>query len=118
MQQLWHAAWGVLAGQAAYSRKWAAREALSERRPERCAPPFSPSPSLTLSGRAYSPALTPSHTRPPLCSLQVRDNEVKAAMAALGVHCQSFSADILREPWEVLDPQGHPYTCFESFWAA
>lgn len=36
----------------------------------------------------------------------VRDNEVKAGLAAAGVHCQSFNAEILREPWEVLAPGG------------
>lgn len=48
----------------------------------------------------------------------MRDNEVKAALAAAGVFCQSFNADILREPWEVLDTQGKPFTCFEGFWTA
>ena len=48
----------------------------------------------------------------------VRDNEVKATLAAAGVFCQSFNADILREPWEVLDGSGQPLTCFEDFWNA
>ena len=46
----------------------------------------------------------------------VRDNEVKAAMRALNVHCQSFNADVLYEPWEVLAKNGQPFTCFEDFW--
>ena len=48
----------------------------------------------------------------------VRDNEVKAALAAAHIHCQSFNADVLREPWEVLDSAGRPFTCFEDFWTA
>ena len=36
----------------------------------------------------------------------VRDNEVKAGLAAQGIFCQSFNADVLREPWEVLDGAG------------
>lgn len=48
----------------------------------------------------------------------VRDNEVKLSLSNLGVHCQSFNADLLREPWEVLDSAGKPYTCYDAFWAA
>ncbi|KAL4431148.1 hypothetical protein ABPG75_006404 [Micractinium tetrahymenae] len=48
----------------------------------------------------------------------VRDNEVKAALAAGGTYCQSFNADILREPWEVLDAHGKPFTCYDAFWSA
>ena len=51
-----------------------------------------------------------SHPAPALSSYDpismVRDNEVKAGLAAAGVHCQSFNAEILREPWEVLAPGG------------
>ncbi len=46
----------------------------------------------------------------------VRDNELKAAMLALQIHCQSFNADVLYEPWEVLDADGQPFTCFQDFW--
>ena len=59
-----------------------------------------------------------SNDRSRLTAAQVRDNEVKAALAAAGVFCQSFNADVLREPWEVLDPAGRPFTCFDDFWAA
>lgn len=31
---------------------------------------------------------------------------MKAALAAGGTYCQSFNADILREPWEMLDAHG------------
>ena len=36
----------------------------------------------------------------------MRDNEVKSGLAAAGIYCQSFNADTLREPWEVLDARG------------
>lgn len=47
----------------------------------------------------------------------VRDNEVKAAMVAMNVLCQSFNGDVLYEPWEVLAEGGRPFTNFASFWA-
>ena len=46
----------------------------------------------------------------------VRDNEVKAAMAGMGVACQSFNSDLLFEPWEVLSVEGEPLTCFQEYW--
>ncbi|KAK9859773.1 hypothetical protein WJX84_001839 [Apatococcus fuscideae] len=46
----------------------------------------------------------------------VRDNEVKAAVAELHVHCQSFNGDVLYEPWEVLSDENQPLTSFASFW--
>ena len=46
----------------------------------------------------------------------VRDNEAKAAMCALGVHCQSFNGDVLYEPWEVLAEGARPFTTFATFW--
>lgn len=48
----------------------------------------------------------------------VRDNEVKAALSTMGVACQSFTADVLREPWQVLDGDKKPFTCFDDFWVA
>ncbi|KAG7672050.1 hypothetical protein Ndes2526B_g06988 [Nannochloris sp. 'desiccata'] len=48
----------------------------------------------------------------------VRDNEVKTALTAMGIVCRSFTGDVLREPWEVLDPNGVPFSSFDSFWAA
>ena len=47
----------------------------------------------------------------------VRDNEVKAAMLSMNVHCQSFNSDVLYEPWEILSDQGRPFTSFEDYWA-
>jgi len=47
----------------------------------------------------------------------VRDNEVKGTLASLGVFCRSFNGDVLREPWEVMGPDGEPLSTFTSFWA-
>ena len=47
----------------------------------------------------------------------VRDNEVKAAMLAMNVYCQSFNGDVMVEPWEVLNAQGLPFTNFTDYWA-
>lgn len=46
----------------------------------------------------------------------VRDNQIKAAMAAAGVHCRSFNADVLFEPWLVLAEGSRPDTCCKDFW--
>ena len=46
----------------------------------------------------------------------VRDNQIKAAMAGAGVHCRSFNADVLFEPWLVLAEGGRPDTCCKDFW--
>lgn len=47
---------------------------------------------------------------------QVRDHEVKTQLGALGVLCRSFNADLLYEPWEVMDPQHEPFTNYQDFW--
>lgn len=46
----------------------------------------------------------------------VRDHDVKCRLAAAGVVARSFNAELLYEPWEVLDEGGKPFTTFESFW--
>jgi cryptochrome 1 len=46
----------------------------------------------------------------------VRDHNVKQALAAEGIACRSFNADLLYDPWEVLDPNDQPYTTFGEFW--
>lgn len=47
----------------------------------------------------------------------VRDNELLARVAGQGVRCFMFNADLLYEPWEVLDQGGKPYSAFADFWA-
>lgn len=48
----------------------------------------------------------------------VRDNEVKSMLSEKNIMCQSFNSDTLREPWNVVNKEGMPFTCFESFWEA
>ena len=38
-------------------------------------------------------------------------------MAAAHIHCQSFSGDVLYEPWEILAESGQPFTSFQTYWA-
>lgn len=49
--------------------------------------------------------------------MQVSDHEIKQALAARGIECKSYNADMLYEPWEVLDPENQPCTTFEDFWS-
>ncbi|XP_052144471.1 cryptochrome-1-like isoform X1 [Oryza glaberrima] len=46
----------------------------------------------------------------------VRDHRVKALLTAEGIAVQSFNADLLYEPWEVVDDDGCPFTMFAPFW--
>nr|GLL39617.1 cryptochrome-1-like [Ipomoea trifida] len=46
----------------------------------------------------------------------VRDHRVKEILTAQGVSVRSFNSDLLYEPWEVLDDEGHPFTTFKEFW--
>jgi cryptochrome 1 len=46
----------------------------------------------------------------------VRDHDVKCRLDAAGVMARSFNAELLYEPWEVVDDTGKPLTTFEGFW--
>ncbi|XP_031118650.1 cryptochrome-1-like isoform X1 [Ipomoea triloba] len=46
----------------------------------------------------------------------VRDHRAKEILTAQGVTVRSFNADLLYEPWEVVDDEGHPFTTFNAFW--
>ncbi|KAL1564698.1 Cryptochrome-1 [Salvia divinorum] len=46
----------------------------------------------------------------------VRDHRVKEILTAKGVAVRSFNADLLYEPWEVLDQEGRPFNTFSGFW--
>lgn len=46
----------------------------------------------------------------------VRDNRVKETLSAEGVSVCSFNADLLYEPWEVVDDEGRPFNTFADFW--
>ncbi|KAF8404602.1 hypothetical protein HHK36_009489 [Tetracentron sinense] len=46
----------------------------------------------------------------------VRDHRAKELLTAQGIVVRSFNGDLLYEPWEVNDDQGHPFTTFSAFW--
>ncbi|KAI3433397.1 hypothetical protein D9Q98_003213 [Chlorella vulgaris] len=69
-----------------------------------------------LAARLGAQAVLFNHLYDPIS--MVRDNEVKAGLVAAGFYCQSFNADILREPWETLDTAGRPFTSYDAFWTA
>ncbi|KAA8528280.1 hypothetical protein F0562_035635 [Nyssa sinensis] len=46
----------------------------------------------------------------------VRDHRAKEVLTAQGTVVRSFNADLLYEPWEVHDDQGHSFTTFATFW--
>lgn len=46
----------------------------------------------------------------------VRDHRAKEVLTAHGIAVRSFNADLLYEPWEVVDERGQPFSTFTSFW--
>ncbi|GER40271.1 cryptochrome 1 [Striga asiatica] len=46
----------------------------------------------------------------------VRDHRAKEVLTAEGIAVRSFNADLLYEPWEVLDPDSQPFSTFAGFW--
>ncbi|XP_021743539.1 cryptochrome-1-like isoform X2 [Chenopodium quinoa] len=46
----------------------------------------------------------------------VRDHRAKEVLTAHGITVRSFNADLLYEPWEVVDERGQPFNTFTSFW--
>ncbi|CAH1434462.1 unnamed protein product [Lactuca virosa] len=46
----------------------------------------------------------------------VRDHRAKEILSEIGIVVRSFNADLLYEPWEVLDDEGRPFTTFAAFW--
>lgn len=46
------------------------------------------------------------------------DREVKRRLREAGVEAQSFAANYLHEPWNVLNKQGEPYKVFTPYWKA
>lgn len=45
----------------------------------------------------------------------VRDHVLKRELQARNIECCTYNADLLHEPWEVLDAQGKAYTVFARF---
>ncbi|KAI3760818.1 hypothetical protein L1987_51217 [Smallanthus sonchifolius] len=46
----------------------------------------------------------------------VRDHRMKEVLTDNGIAVRSFNADLLYEPWEVLDDEGLPFNTFTEFW--
>ncbi|XP_076897908.1 cryptochrome-1-like [Bidens hawaiensis] len=46
----------------------------------------------------------------------VRDHRIKEVLTNNGIEVRSFNADLLYEPWEVLDDEGRPFNTFTEFW--
>eukprot|EP00798_Chlamydomonas_sp_ICE-L_P003660 gene3660-13735_t len=46
----------------------------------------------------------------------VSDHQIKQKLVQKGVECHSFNGDLLYEPWEITDPQGQPFICFNELW--
>ncbi len=47
-----------------------------------------------------------------------RDQRIKASLVAAGIHAESFKANLVFEPWEVLTGEDKPYRVFTPFWNA
>ncbi len=47
-----------------------------------------------------------------------RDKTIKAALNAAGIRAESFKANLLFEPWEVMTGEERPYRVFTPFWNA
>lgn len=47
-----------------------------------------------------------------------RDTAVKTALRSRGLSAESFNANLLHEPWTVLNASAQPYRVFTSFWRA
>nr|AQM74411.1 blue-light photoreceptor [Artemisia annua] len=46
----------------------------------------------------------------------VRDHRMKEVLTNNGIAVRSFNADLLYEPWEILDDKGRPFNTFTEFW--
>uniref|UniRef100_A0A0C9S679 TSA: Wollemia nobilis Ref_Wollemi_Transcript_11627_2812 transcribed RNA sequence n=1 Tax=Wollemia nobilis TaxID=56998 RepID=A0A0C9S679_9CONI len=46
----------------------------------------------------------------------VRDHKVKQELSSRGILVRSFNADLLYEPWEVTDDEGHAFSTFQAYW--
>lgn len=46
------------------------------------------------------------------------DQRLKEELTARGIHAESFSANVLYEPWTITNKQGNPFQVFTPFWKA
>ncbi|TVU10646.1 hypothetical protein EJB05_44190 [Eragrostis curvula] len=46
----------------------------------------------------------------------VHDDKIKKELSACGLSVESFNGDLLYEPWDVYDVNGHAFTNFNMYW--
>ncbi|XP_050217182.1 cryptochrome-1 isoform X2 [Mercurialis annua] len=46
----------------------------------------------------------------------VRDHNIKEKLEELGISVQSYNGDLLYEPWEIYDENGHAFMKFDAYW--
>lgn len=46
----------------------------------------------------------------------VRDHDIKQRLGELNISVQSYNGDLLYEPWEIYDDEGHAFTTFDAYW--
>ncbi|WOH12717.1 hypothetical protein DCAR_0832225 [Daucus carota subsp. sativus] len=46
----------------------------------------------------------------------VRDHTIKQKLGELGISVESYNGDLLYEPWEIYDNDGHAFTTFNAYW--
>jgi deoxyribodipyrimidine photo-lyase len=49
-------------------------------------------------------------------SLIARDSAIKKQLSAEGLHCESFNAALLFEPWDIRNKSDQPFRVFTPFW--
>jgi deoxyribodipyrimidine photo-lyase len=45
-----------------------------------------------------------------------RDRHIKTQLSDSGIHCQSFNANLLFEPWQIENKSGQPFRVFTPYW--
>ncbi|KAG9153280.1 hypothetical protein Leryth_024081 [Lithospermum erythrorhizon] len=46
----------------------------------------------------------------------IRDHDIKQRLGELGITVKTYNGDLLYEPWEIYDDEGHAITEFETYW--
>lgn len=46
----------------------------------------------------------------------VRDHKLKQDLSSRGILVRTFNSDLLYEPWEINDEEGHAFSTFQAYW--
>lgn len=46
----------------------------------------------------------------------VRDHHINQQLGDCEISVRSYNGDLLYEPWEVYDDEGHAFTTFDAYW--